>query len=195
MQDHGLDPITGVMLAGGRGQRLGGVDKGLQIYANRTLAAHVLERLRPQVGQVLISANRNIKQYASFGYPVIADVITGYAGPLAGLHAALAHATSDLVLAVPCDAPALPHDLARRLCDALDSTNATLAVARVEQKAQPTFCLVRRSALDSIERFLANGDRKAGLWLESINARYVDFDDQPEAFRNINSPEDLANIA
>ena len=189
------DAITGVMLAGGRGQRLGGVDKGLQIYRGRTLAAQVLERLQPQVGQIVINANRYREDYANFGHPVIADVITGYAGPLAGLHAALSAATSELVLAVPCDTPDLPLDLASRLLSALNATSSQIAVARVSEKIQPTFCLVRRSALEGLEDFLKSSGRKMSSWQEAQQACFVDFDDQPEAFRNINSPEDLADLA
>lgn len=194
MTDYSVTQITGVILAGGRGQRMGGVEKGLQLLQGKPLLTHVLERLQPQVSQVLINANRNAERYAAFGHPVIADLITGYAGPLAGLHAALSAVTSDLVLTVPCDSPSLPHDLASRLIDALNAGSVRVAVASVESKAEPAFCLVHRSALSSLSAYLAAGGRKMGAWQDSVNACRVNFDDQATAFRNINSPDDLAEF-
>ena len=194
MADFRVSQITGVILAGGRGQRMGGVDKGLQLLQGAPLIAHVLERLQPQVPQVLINANRNLERYAEFGHPVIADLVADYAGPLAGLHVALSTATSDLVLTVPCDSPFLPRDLASRLLAALNSESVPLAVACVGNKMQPAFCLAHRTALSSLAQYLSDGGRKMAVWQESLNACQVDFQDQAEAFHNINSPDDLAAL-
>ena len=192
MADTGTRQITGVILAGGRGQRMGGVDKGLQMLHGKPLVAHVLERLQPQVSRVVINANRNTGQYEKFGHPVIADLVTDYVGPLAGLHAALSAATTDLVLTVPCDSPYLPHDLASRLLAAINIGATQIAVASVDAQTQPVFCLARQHVVASLADYLAAGGRKMNDWQSSLQVRYVDFGDQAEAFRNINSATDLA---
>ena len=184
--------ITGVILAGGAGRRLGGVDKGLQELRGRPLVQWVLEGLAPQVGRVLISANRNLPRYAAFGYPVLPDRIPGFAGPLAGLHAALAQAATPLVASVPCDSPFLPADLVQRLYAALLADEAELAVARAGGRTHRAFCLARRELLPGLDAFLAAGERKVGLWHASLKAVEVDFDDEAAAFDNINTPQDLA---
>lgn len=184
--------ITGVILAGGEGRRLGGVDKGLQELRARPMVQWVLERLAPQVGSVLISANRNLPRYAAFGCPVLPDRIPGFAGPLAGLHAALAQATTPLVATVPCDSPFLPADLVQRLHAALVADEAELAVARAAGRTHRAFCLARRELLPKLDAFLAAGERKVGLWHATLNLVEVDFDDEAAAFDNINTPQDLA---
>ena len=136
--------ITGVILAGGQGTRMGGVDKGLQLHGGKALVRHVAERLTPQVAQLMINANRNEAAYAAFGYPVFADQITGFAGPLAGLHAALSVANTPLVLTAPCDSPGLPLDLVSRLDSALQASHANLAIAKAGGRLHPVFCLCRR---------------------------------------------------
>ncbi len=184
--------ITGVILAGGRGQRMGGVDKGLQDLQGRPMVQWVLERISPQVDNVLINANRNLARYAAFGCPVLPDTIPDFAGPLAGLHAALAQATTPLILTVPCDSPFLPVDLVPRLHAALMADQAELAVARAGGTVHRAFCLARRELLPKLDAFLAAGERKVGLWHASLNVVEVDFDDEAEAFDNINTPEQLA---
>jgi molybdopterin-guanine dinucleotide biosynthesis protein A len=195
MAEYCVDQITAVILAGGRGQRMGGADKGLQLLHGKPLIAHVLDRLQPQVRHVLINANRNLERYAQFGHPVIPDLIADYAGPLAGLHAALSEAKSDLVLAVPCDSPFLPLDLASRLLAALNAGSVPLAVACVGSRSQPAFCLTHRVALSNLADYLSAGGHKVAAWQESLNAHQVDFQDRAEAFQNINSPDDLAALA
>ena len=190
-----LADITGVVLAGGEGRRMGGRDKGLQLLDGRPLAACVLERLRPQVGQVLISANRNLERYREFGCPVIEDITPDFAGPLAGLQAAMARATTPLLLSAPCDSPYLPADLGLRLRAALQVARADLAVPRAGERVHRAFCLMRRELLPRLDAFLAGGGRKLGLWYESLNSIEVSFDDQAEAFRNINSLVDLDRMA
>jgi molybdopterin-guanine dinucleotide biosynthesis protein A len=186
------EDITGVILAGGEGRRLGGADKGLQELRGRPMVQWVLDRLAPQVGTVLISANRNLPRYAGFGCRVLPDRIPDFAGPLAGLHAALAQAATPLVASVPCDSPFLPPDLIRRLHAALIAGQAELAVARAAGRTHRAFCLARREVLPGLDAFLAAGERKVGLWHASLNIVEVDFDDEAAAFTNINTPEQLA---
>ena len=185
--------ITGVILAGGQGRRMGGVDKGLQNLNGRPLVQWVLERLAPQVGAVLINANQNLARYGEFGCPVLPDRIPDFAGPLAGLHAALAHAPSPLLVTVPCDSPFLPADLVLRLHAALQAQHADLAVPRTGDRAHRAFCLTRREMLPRLDAFLASGERKVGLWHASLKVAEVPFDDDADAFRNINTPEELAH--
>jgi molybdopterin-guanine dinucleotide biosynthesis protein A len=187
--------ITGVLLAGGEGRRMGGADKGLQLLDGRPLVQWVLERLTPQVGQVLISANRNLERYREFGCPVIEDITPDFAGPLAGLQAAMARATTPLLLSAPCDSPYLPADLGLRLRAALDASGADLAVPRADARVHRAFCLARRELLPRLDVFLAGGGRRLGLWHESLHTIEVDFDDQAAAFGNINSPADLDPMA
>ena len=185
--------ITGVILAGGRGRRMGGVDKGLQDLQGRPMVQWVLERLAPQVDSVLINANQNLPVYAGFGCPVLPDRIPNFAGPLAGLHAALAQAATPLVVTVPCDSPFLPADLVQRLHAALVADNAELAVACAGGRAHRAFCLVRRELLPKLDAFLASGERKVGLWHAALKVVAVDFDDEADAFNNINTAEELAH--
>lgn len=185
--------ITGVILAGGRGRRMGGVDKGLQDLQGRPMVQWVLERLAPQVASVLINANQNLPAYAGFGCPVLPDRIPDFAGPLAGLHAALTQAATPLVVTVPCDSPFLPADLVQRLHAALVADKAELAVARAAGRTHRAFCLARRELLPKLEAFLAAGERKVGLWHASLKVAEVAFDDEAEAFDNINTPEELAH--
>ncbi len=187
--------ITGVILAGGQGRRMGGADKGLQELGGRPMAAHVLERLAPQVGAVLISANRNLERYAELGCPVLPDTLDGYAGPLAGLQAALAQATTPLLVTAPCDSPFLPADLVARLHDGLVAQQAELAVACADGRAHRAFCLLRRELLPGLDAFLAAGERRVGLWHASLKVAEVDFSDEAGAFGNINTTEDLAQFA
>jgi molybdopterin-guanine dinucleotide biosynthesis protein A len=184
--------ITGVVLAGGLGRRMGGVDKGLRELRGRPLAAWVVERFAPQVDELLINANQNTDAYARFGYSVIADAIGGYAGPLAGLHAGLVAAHHPLVATVPCDSPFLPPDLVVRLLAAIEKHGARLAVAKTGQQAHPVFCLCRRDVRPHLEKFLANGGRRIDAWYATLAVVEVAFDDNPAAFSNINSLEELA---
>jgi len=184
--------VTGVVLAGGQGRRMGGIDKGLVELDGRPMIAHVLERLRPQVADVLINANQNAERYAAFGDPVVADAIGGFAGPLAGLHAGLARATREFAATVPCDSPFLPADLVPRLAAALAARNAQLAVARTFDQPHPVFCLVRRDVLPHLAAFLEAGGRKIDAWYATLAVVEVPFDDETDAFRNINTADELA---
>jgi len=185
------DKITGVILAGGLGRRMGGIDKGLQELRGQTMVHRVIERLAPQVDELLINANRNVERYAAFGHRVVPDRIPDYAGPLAGLHAALSAATQPLVATAPCDSPFLPADLVSRLLSALTATNADLAVARTFDQPHPVFCLCKREVLPHLSEFLAGGGRKFEHWYATLKAVEVAFDDEAEAFENINTREEL----
>ena len=152
--------IAGVVLAGGLGRRMGGVNKGLRRLRGKPMVQWVLERFAPQVDDVLINANQNAEVYATFGYRVVPDRIAGFAGPLAGLHAALSATALPLVATVPCDSPFLPTDLIGRLRAAMLEEDADLAVARTLEQAHPVFCLCRSGVLPHLSEFLAGGGRK-----------------------------------
>ena len=186
--------VTGVILAGGQGSRMGGVDKGLQAFRGRPMVAHVIERLAPQVEELLVNANRNLDAYAAYGHRVIADEVQGFAGPLAGFERGLAHAAGELVVTVPCDSPFLPADLVRRLREGLGARDARVAVARTGDQAHPVFCLMRRDVHASLVEFLGSGQRKIDKWYASLGAVEVAFDDEADAFLNINTREELATL-
>jgi molybdopterin-guanine dinucleotide biosynthesis protein A len=184
-----MSGVTGIVLAGGQGRRMGGVDKGLQLLHARPMIEHVLTRLAPQVDEILINANQNLEAYGRYGYRVVPDAIGGFAGPLAGLHAGLGAAKYPLALTVPCDSPFLPADLFSRLNDKLQKND--LAVAKTGDQPHPVFSLVRVSVLEHLSKFLAAGGRKIDAWYASLNIVEVRFDDEAEAFRNINTREEL----
>ena len=168
---------------------MGGVDKGLQLLRGKPMAAWVLERLAPQVGEIVINANQNLEAYAAFGHRVVPDRVGGFAGPLAGLHAGLEAASHALVVTVPCDSPFLPLDLVARLGNALGAND--LAVAKTLDQPHPVFSLVRRSVHAHLGAFLAGGGRKIDAWYASLKVIEVGFDDEADAFRNINTREEL----
>lgn len=183
--------MTGVILAGGLGRRMGGVDKGLQLLNGRPMAARVLARLAPQVDEVLINANQNLQRYALLGCRVVPDQIRGYAGPLAGLQSALSEARHDLVATVPCDSPFLPEDLVARLAAPLSDQSVDLAVAKTGTQPHPVFCLARRRVLPHLRAFLQSGGRKIDAWYATLKVVEVTFDDEAAAFSNINTAEEL----
>jgi molybdopterin-guanine dinucleotide biosynthesis protein A len=186
--------VTGVVLAGGQGSRMGGVDKGLQPFRGKPMVAHAIERLAPQVDELLVNANRNPAEYEGFGRRVIADEIPGFAGPLAGFERGLAHASGTLVATAPCDSPFLPTDLVVRLRKALEEAKADLAVAKTGSQAHPVFCLMRRTVHPSLSAFLGRGERKIDRWYASLEVVEVAFDDEADAFLNINTREELAHL-
>jgi molybdopterin-guanine dinucleotide biosynthesis protein A len=181
--------ITGLLLAGGQGRRMGGVDKGLQPLRGKPLAQWALERLAPQVDELIINCNQNLDAYARFGHRLVPDEIGGFAGPLAGLHAGLKAASHALIVTVPCDSPFLPSDLVHRLRQHLGQND--LAVAKTGDQAHPVFSLVRKDVLANLEAFLRSGGRKIDAWYASLRAVEVSFDDEADAFRNINTLEEL----
>lgn len=189
MSAVGINEVSGIVLAGGQGRRMGGVDKGLQLLRGKPMVAWVLERLAPQVSEILVNANQNLEAYARFGYRVVPDALGGFAGPLAGLHAGLGAVSHPLAVTVPCDSPFLPLDLVVRLRGALGAND--LAVAKTGEQPHPVFSLVRRAVLAHLSEFLAGGGRKIDAWYASLKVVEVPFDDETEAFRNINTREEL----
>ncbi|MDP3673168.1 MAG: molybdenum cofactor guanylyltransferase MobA [Telluria sp.] len=190
--------ISGLILAGGRGSRMGHVDKGLQPFRGAVMAAHVLERLAPQVAAVAINANQNLAAYAAFGVPVWPDETTGFAGPLAGLETGMRHAGTEYLLTAPCDSPFLPADLAARLFDALQAQGADLAFAATGQagmrrQPHPVFCLVKTCLLPVLSAYLAEGGRKMDGWYAGLKTAEVVFEDA-DAFRNINTLDELHSL-
>ena len=190
-----LADITGIVLAGGQGRRMGGVDKGLVQLDGQPLIAHVLARLAPQVGDVVINANQNVERYRAFGYRVVTDAIGGFAGPLAGLHAGLTGAATPYVVTAPCDSPFLPLDLVARLFAALARERAQLAVAKTFDQPHPVFALVQRDVLPHLASFLDSGGRKVDAWYATLAVTEVPFDNEADAFRNINTRAELENSA
>lgn len=184
--------VTGLILAGGQGRRMGNVDKGLQPLRGRPMVAWVLERLAPQVTEVIVNANQNQAEYARLGCRVVGDEIGGFAGPLAGLQAGLKANVHPFLVTVPCDSPFLPRDLVARLHAALIANHADLAVAKTGDQPHPVFSLVRESLAGHLTKFLQGGGRKIDAWYASLKVVEVPFDDQPDAFSNINTPADLA---
>lgn len=181
--------VSGIVLAGGQGRRMGGVDKGLQPLRGRPMVAHVIERLAPQVDEIVVNANQNLEAYRAFGHHVVPDAIGGFAGPLAGLHAGLGAATRAFAVTVPCDSPFLPQDLVARLLAALRDHD--LAVARTGEQPHPVFSLVRVAVRGHLEAFLAAGGRKIDAWYATLKVVEVPFDDEADAFRNINTMDEL----
>jgi molybdopterin-guanine dinucleotide biosynthesis protein A len=186
------DEVTGIVLAGGQGRRMGGVDKGLVAFRGAPMVASVIERLAPQVGAIVVNANQNAEAYAALGHRVVPDAIGGFAGPLAGLHAGLAATTTRYAVTVPCDSPFLPHDLVARLGAGLREHDAELAVARTFDQPHPVFALVRGDVRPHLEAFLAGGGRKIDAWYATLRVVEVRFDDEADAFRNINTRDELA---
>ena len=191
------DNITGVILAGGRGSRMGGVDKGLQTHNGMALALHALLRLGPQVGPLMVNANRNLAAYESFGVPVWPDPVGDYAGPLAGFLAGLERCETPLLLTVPCDTPNFPADLAARLAAALDAEGADLAYAVTledgREQRQPVFCLLKAELSESLIAYLHGGGHKIDAWFAQHRAVGVPFDDAG-AFFNANTASELAQL-
>jgi molybdopterin-guanine dinucleotide biosynthesis protein A len=189
--------ITGVILAGGLGRRMSGdgagEDKGLRPFAGRALAAHAIERFAPQVAVLAINANRNLDAWRAFGRPIVPDRLEGFAGPLAGLHAAMAWADTPWIATVPCDSPLLPHDLVARLGAAAATHDAQVAVARTGTRAHPVFALVQRALADDLARFLASGRRRIDAWYAPLRVVEVPFDDE-RAFVNLNTPDELLRL-
>jgi len=183
--------ITAVILAGGRGQRMGEVDKGLQLLHGKPLVQWVAESIAPQVEEVLISANRNLERYRELGFVVLPDAMPDFPGPLAGLLCALESAKHPLWLSVPCDTPFLPRDLVQRLLAGLLESNAELAVAAAGERMQPVICLGHSHLCMGLREFLAQGGRRVGEWQAGLRRVIVPFEN-PELFKNINTLDELA---
>jgi molybdopterin-guanine dinucleotide biosynthesis protein A len=198
--------ITGLILAGGRGARMGGVDKGLQNFNGTPLTLHTLMRLQMQdavtVSEMMIIANRNLSAYESFGVQVWPDSTDNFAGPLAGFLTGLERCETDLLLTVPCDSPLFPLNLTQRLLDTLIAEDAEVAVAAAKEedgsvRAQPVFCLMRVSLLESLVKFMQSGGRKIDAWTAQHKTVLVPFDTDdvdPRAFFNANTLDELHRL-
>ncbi|TAJ93723.1 MAG: molybdenum cofactor guanylyltransferase [Gammaproteobacteria bacterium] len=183
--------VTGVILAGGLARRMGGQDKGLIDYNGRPLIEHVLPRLTAQVQDVVINANRNLDIYANYGWQVIKDDLDGFHGPLAGMATCLARVKTPYLATVPCDTPYMPSDLIARLRRDLLANDAEICVAHDGRRIQPVFALLKAGLQDSILAYLQDGDHRTDLWFSRHRLTLSDFSDVPDAFFNINHPEDI----
>ena len=184
-----ISDITGVILAGGRGTRMGGADKGLLSLAGKPLIAHVIARLAPQVATLIVSANRNLDAYRQFSLPVVSDRIEDYCGPLAGLHSAMSVIDTDWLISAPCDSPFVPHDYVSRMRAAIDQQAA--ATAHDGERLQAGFCLLHRDLLPQLAAALDAREFAVHKFLRTVEAVHIDFSDEAQAFRNINTPEEL----
>jgi molybdopterin-guanine dinucleotide biosynthesis protein A len=200
------EAVTGLVLAGGRGARMGGADKGLQNFKGLPLALYTLMRLQMQQGpplaEILINANRNLSAYEAFGAPVWPDTLDGFAGPLAGFLTGLERCETPLLLTVPCDTPLFPLDLLERLHNALLNEDADMAMAGAceedgQLRAQPVFCLMRVEVLESLVTFTHQGGRKIDAWTAQLKTVLEPFNrpnDDPRAFFNANTVEQLQSL-
>jgi molybdenum cofactor guanylyltransferase len=197
-----MEEVTGLILAGGRGSRMGGVDKGLQSFRGMPLALHTLLRLQPQVSEVLVNANRNLAAYEALGVPVWPDAQPDFAGPLAGFLAGLEHCETPWLVTVPCDTPMFPTDVVARLLQGAVGADAEIAMASAPEedgqlRTQPVFCLLRRELLESLVRFTHGGGRKIDAWTAQHRTVQVAFDrpgDDPRAFFNANTLGELREL-
>jgi molybdenum cofactor guanylyltransferase len=183
--------ITGLLLAGGLGRRMGGSDKGLLAFDGQPMAGRIFDRLRPQVGRILINANRNLNIWKNYGVPVVSDVIGGFSGPLAGMHAAMTVCTTPWLMTVPCDSPFIPQNLVQQLMDRIVESGADVAVVQAAGRLQPVFALIRCELLSNLEQYLQSGGRKIEAWFNSVHSVVVNFEDSA-AFININTPDELS---
>ncbi|MGH6635671.1 MAG: molybdenum cofactor guanylyltransferase MobA [Gammaproteobacteria bacterium] len=196
MVNHPATPstISAVVLAGGRATRMEGEDKGLIQLAGRPLVAYVIDALYPQVGAIFINANRNQDRYAQFGYPVIADEIPGYCGPLAGIASGMQAAETEYIITSPCDSPFLPSDLVQRLANKMPQTGAEICVAHDGSRIQPVFSLISCALLPALRTYLNTGGRKVDTWYATRSMVEVDFSDAPDTFLNLNTMHELALV-
>ena len=195
MNNNANGGITGLILAGGAARRMGGGDKGLTELAGKPLIEYALARLAPQVDALIINANRNVARYADYGHPVVTDQRQGFQGPLAGMASGLKAAETEFMVCAPCDSPLLPEDLVGRLFRQLREQDAELSVAHNGERLQPVFTLMRAALADSLLAFLDGGGRKIDQWFQRHQLAVADFSDQPAAFSNVNSPEELDAMA
>ena len=190
--------ITGLILAGGRAQRMGGIDKGLIPFHNKPLIESAIAKLKPQVQMIVINANRNITKYAGYGYPVIMDETPDFSGPLAGFSVGLKACKTPYLLTSPCDSPLLPNNLAELLSTEMERGDFQLVYASSKEAddkvwAQPVFCLMHANLQDSLTSFLLKGDLKIDRWFKELRSSTVIFND-PQVFANVNTPEELKSL-
>ena len=185
-----VEDITGVILAGGKARRMGGADKGLITLNGRALVDYIITALRPQVGNLVINANRNLKQYSAYGLPVVADVLDNYPGPLAGMATGMQHTEKPYIVTAPCDSPFIPDTLVETLYRALHDKQADISVAHDGARMQPVFAMLRCELLPGLLAYLDEGGRKVDSWYGQHNFTLADFSDSPDTFMNLNTPQD-----
>ena len=189
-----IDDITGVILAGGLARRMGGIDKGLIPLNGKPMVEHIIDAIRPQVGTLVINANRNHDDYRRYGLPVIPDRMGDYFGPLVGMASALEASDTPYLLTVPCDSPLIPADLAERLYRKLRETGAEISVVHDGERMQPVFALLHRDTLPSLLAYLEEGGRKIDTWYVQHRLALVDFSDRRELGLNVNTPDEQARL-
>jgi len=186
--------ITAVILAGGQSRRMGGIDKGLIEFQGKPMVLHVIQALLPDVSALLINANRNIGEYEALGYRVLPDQLEGFLGPLAGMASGMYASTTKYIVTAPCDCPLVGVGLVRRLYQSVRNENAQIGVATDGQRLHPVFALVQRDLLPDLAAYLEDGERKIDRWYARHRVSVVRFDDVPQWFRNVNSPEEHAEL-
>ncbi len=189
-----VTPVTGVILAGGKGRRMSGKDKGLLIVNGHPLIENIVNLFAPQVDELLINANRNINKYEQYGYQVIEDKLSGYQGPLAGMSTGLHYASNQHVVFVPCDTYAIPHNLVTRFLSCMNETKKEICVAHDGKRLHTVYALISKSCTESLDHYLADGKRKAEDWIKSQAYTTTDFSDSAKYFRNLNTPDDFIQI-
>ena len=190
--------ITGLILAGGRAQRMGGIDKGLIALNKQPLIEIAIAKLVGQVGCMQINANRNLTQYATYGYPIVSDDTADFSGPLAGFAAGLRACKTEYLVTVPCDTPLFPSNLVERLGEKLLQEHCELVYASSQDAtgkiwAQPVFCLMQTQVANSLQKFLNSGGRKIDRWFEQLSFATVVIE-HDKAFSNVNTPEELHRL-
>ncbi len=183
--------VTGVILAGGQARRMGGQDKGLVMLDGKPMIEIIIDVFKPQTAKLLINANRNHDRYSLYGLELVADELSGYCGPLAGMASALKTINTDYMVTAPCDSPFIPLDLVLRLADALENKSTHISVAHDGERIQPVFCMLKKTLLQSLTDYLAAGERKIDRWFKQHDFAIADFSDKPETFDNINTHEDV----
>ena len=186
-----LKTITAVVLAGGKARRFAGQDKGLVQFMQRPIIEHVINAIEPQVSSVVINANRNQQAYAAFGYPVISDELADYQGPLAGFSTAMKYVATPYIITLPCDGPMISADYASRMISAAKREDVDLVVAHDGERIQPVHALISIALVDSLDAFMASGERKIDRWFTKHKIALADFSDSPQIFENINTKEEL----
>jgi molybdopterin-guanine dinucleotide biosynthesis protein A len=186
-----IEDITVVILAGGKGRRMGGQDKGLVNYKNSSLVKHVIDAISLQSDKIIINANRNLDEYSAFGYPVVEDTLNDFQGPLAGFLAAMSNVSTDYILTMPCDGPVIIDDYVNKMKQGLNESTAVLAIASDGTRMQPVYALIPLKLADSLQQFLLTGERKIDLWYQQQDFTLVEFEAESEFFTNINTPQDL----
>ncbi|MFV1972787.1 MAG: molybdenum cofactor guanylyltransferase MobA [Thiohalobacterales bacterium] len=189
-----VDDISAVILAGGRARRMGGTDKGLIELQGRPLLDYIIDALQPQVGEILVNANRNLERYRAFGYPVIEDLLDDYCGPLVGMATGMQATDRPWLLTIPCDSPLVPAHLAATLYQSLVEEQAELSVAHDGERMQPVFALLDCRLLPDLLVYLNDGGRKIDSWYARHRTALADFSATPEMFLNLNTPEDRTGL-